>query len=102
MPSNETTDAPNFFDDLGHTETTKESLQASKYSDEKAARLDYLIHQTFEQNAAGKELMGIWKEALIMTPTASEGMGLLEVGIAEGHKRFIRAIILTIKRTENT
>ena len=35
-----------------------------------------------------------------MQPTAEGGMDQFEVGIREGQKSFIRAIILTIKKVE--
>ena len=55
----------------------------------------------FKQNEHGHELFKIWRENLIMQPTAEEGMELLAVGIREGQKRMIRGIALAITRTEN-
>ena len=90
----------NFFDDLNSGFDPAKASKIQKDSESKAARLDYLIHQTFEQNEAGKELLAIWKEALIMSATAESGMDKVVIGINEGQKRFIRGIILTINRVE--
>jgi hypothetical protein len=43
----------------------------------------------------------MWKEALILNSTAEPNMGYVEIGINEGQKRFIRQILLTIKRVES-
>ena len=90
----------NFFDDLVTTLDPAEALKQAKEAKVLAEKLDILIHRTFEQHQPGKELLGIWKEALIMQPTAEGGMDQFEVGIREGQKSFIRAIILTIKKIE--
>lgn len=64
-------------------------------------KVDQLIHRVFEQNAEGKELLAIWKEALIMTPTVTPNSTEFQAGIAEGNKEFIRNIYLTIKNIES-
>jgi hypothetical protein len=65
-------------------------------------KLDYLIHQTFYQNEAGRELLDLWvTNALIKTPTAMVGMSELEIGIAEGQKTFIRNLLLTVDKVNN-
>ena len=64
-------------------------------------RIDYLIHQIFKQNAAGGELLAIWKDAMIMTPTVMPGIDNFEAGINEGKKTFIRQILQTIESVEN-
>ncbi len=63
-------------------------------------KIDQLIHQVFEQTPQGKELINIWREALIMTPTVTPNSTQFQVGIAEGEKSFIRRICLTIKNVE--
>ena len=91
----------NAFDELG---TGFDPVEAKKQKDEmesKANKLDYLIHQTFCQNPSGAELLAMWKDSLIMAPTASPGDEMLQVGIAEGHKSFIRGILLTVRKVEN-
>lgn len=90
----------NFFDDLESGFDPAETLRQQKDHEAKAAKLDYLIHQTFEQNESGKELLEIWKESLVMQPTAESGMDQVGIGIREGQKRFIRGILLTINRVE--
>lgn len=84
----------NPFDELG---------AQPEYSDEMKAQFekrDELIHRVFEQSEAGKELLAMWQDALIMTPTAQPGDDLLTVGLNEGHKTFIRKIITTIRKVE--
>ena len=88
----------NFFDDLNTGFDPAEALRQQQDNEAKSNKIDYLIHRVFEQSEAGKELITKWKEALIMTPTADGGMDMLDVGIREGQKRFIRGILLTIKR----
>ena len=90
----------NFFDDLNANIDLPEALKQKKEWEEKARKLDYLIHQTFRQNESGKNLLEIWKESLLMQPGAVGGMDMVDIGIREGQKRFIRGIILTINRVE--
>ena len=91
----------NFFDRLGNNQlSSEEALRQTKEAEAKARRLDYLIHRVFEQNKEGAELLGIWKEALIMQPTVEAGMDNFEPGIREGQKSFIRGIFITIKKVE--
>jgi len=78
--------------------------ELAKIEAEKAAmwdNIDNLIHQVFEQNPKGKELLSIWKEALIMNPTVTPNSTPFQAGIAEGNKEFIRNIYLTIKNVES-
>lgn len=91
----------NFFDDLGENLDTQEAMKVAAGQKIAAERLDYLIHKIFEQSADGKELITLWKESLILTATADDGMDSVAIGIREGMKRFIRGIILTIRRVEN-
>lgn len=90
----------NFFDDLMAGSDPAEAMRQQKDYEAKAAKLHYLIHAVFEQNEKGKELIAIWKDALIMIPTADAGMDNIDIGIREGQKSFIRGIILTINRVE--
>jgi hypothetical protein len=90
----------NFFDELKTGLDPAEALKQLEESKAKSERLDFLIHRTFEQHAPGKELLGMWKEALIMQPTAEGGMDKIEIGTREGQKGFVRAIILTVKKVE--
>ena len=92
---------PNFFDDLKPIDFEA----ARKFQDDAQAKgenIDHLIHQTFAQNEAGVELLKLWKESLIMSSTAEEGSDLIAIGIKEGMNRFIRGIILTIRRVEKS
>jgi hypothetical protein len=90
----------NFYDDLQTGFDPAEALRQQKDDESGSERLDYLIHKVFEQTPEGKELIGKWKDALIMTPTVESGIDMAESGIREGQKRFIRGIILTINRVE--
>ena len=63
-------------------------------------KLDHLIHQVFEQNPQGQELLELWKDSLIMHPSVTASSTQFEAGIAEGKKEFIRNLILTIRTVE--
>jgi hypothetical protein len=89
----------NFFDELNPI-NIEESIKFQKHAEEKGKKLDYLIHKVFAQSDEGKELLEIWKESLIMSSTADEGQDMITIGINEGMKRFIRGVILTIRRVE--
>lgn len=91
----------NFFDELGIEVDQEEVRKQRAELQAKAEKIDYLIHAVFEQNEKGKELLAMWKEALILNSTAEPNMGYVEIGINEGQKRFIRQILLTIKRVES-
>ena len=84
----------NFYDDLSGFDL-EGAKRFKNESLEKGRHLDYLIHKVFAQNEAGVELLGIWKESLIMTPIQEH-----EYAVREGMNRFIRGILLTIKRVE--
>lgn len=91
----------NFFDDLNPIDTE----EVEKYNKEQQARgekIDFLVHKVFAQTDEGQELLTIWKESLMMQPTAEGGLDTVEIGIREGMKRFIRGIILTINRVEKS
>lgn len=83
----------NPFDELG--------ADAGPQDTENHNKLDYLIHKTFEQSESGRELLAIWKEALMMNPGASPGDDQIAIGINEGTKQFIRRIILTVRKVSN-
>ncbi len=93
-------DPKNFFDDLDSGFDPEEAQRQTDDNQAKAEKLDYLIHKVFEQNEEGRELLTIWAETLLMVAGAEAGMDQIDVGIREGYKRFIRNIILTIKRVE--
>ena len=84
----------NFYDDLsGFDIEGAKKLRAD--AKERGRHLDYLIHKVFAQNEAGVELLETWKESLIMTPIQEH-----EYAVREGMNRFIRGILLTVKRVE--
>lgn len=91
----------NFFDDLKGILSDEELKELESKQQAQAEKIDNLIHRVFAQNEHGKELLEIWQEALILNPTVVEGAGLESHGIEEGKKRFIRGILLTIRRVEN-
>lgn len=84
-----------YFDELGaepdYTDEQKEQFN----------KLDYLIHRTFAEMEDGRELLSLWEDALLLNSTAQPGDDLLQIGINEGQKTFIRNIILTIRKVEN-
>lgn len=92
----------NFFDELNSGVDVAEAQRQTEEANARAEKLDYLIHRVFQQNEDGQELLSIWKETLIMSVGADEGMDLVGIGIKEGYKRMIRNIILTIKRVEGS
>ncbi len=91
----------NPFDELYGFDPEAAEKQMEEYK-AKGERLDYLIHKVFAQNEDGAELYMLWRESLIMSPTAEEGMDMIGIGIREGTKTFIRKIGLTIKKVEET
>ncbi len=94
-------DEHNFFDDLNPI-SFEDALRFQRDAEDKGRKIDYLIHKTFAQSDSGSELLEVWKESLIMASTAEEGSDLVSIGIKEGMNRFIRGIILTIKRVETS
>ena len=91
----------NAFDDLGLDLNPEEIRKHEQEQEELYNRIDQLIHQTFAQTEPGAELLEIWTESLKMTPGPRHGMDKIEIGIIEGHKSFIRNILITIKKVEN-
>tara|TARA_R110002096_G_scaffold198724_2_gene382482 strand:+ start:773 stop:1072 length:300 start_codon:yes stop_codon:yes gene_type:complete len=91
----------NGFDSMGGIADPEELAIIEAQKKEMWNKVDQLIHRVFEQNAEGKELLAIWKEALIMTPTVTPNSTEFQAGIAEGNKEFIRNIYLTIKNIES-
>lgn len=85
----------NPYDDLG--------AQPEWNEDDKARydKLDYLIHKTFKQSPEGYELLELWTENLLMSPSFEAGDNDLVIGHKEGVKSFIRNIILTIRKVES-
>lgn len=94
MPDN------NFFDELIPNSEFSDIQEESKALEAERVKLDYLIHKVFKQNKDGKELLKIWEKTLMMKPGAEPGIDMIDVGIREGLKRFIRNLILTTQRVE--
>lgn len=91
----------NFFDDLDTGFDVKAAQRQAEDAKAKSEKLDHLIHQVFQQSKAGRELLDLWEQTLIMSSGAEPGMDMIGIGIQEGYKRFIRNIKLTVKRVEN-
>lgn len=91
----------NGFDEIRGIDNPEELAHLEAQKKEMWNKLDQLIHRVFEQNPAGKELLEIWKEALIMQPTVTPNSTQFQAGIAEGNKEFIRNIYLTIASVES-
>lgn len=92
----------NFFDNLDSFSSHEDVIKQNKILEEQANKLDYLIHKVFQQGQDGKDLLAIWGDTLMMSSGADAGMDLIDIGIKEGYKRFIRNIILTIKKVEGS
>ncbi len=90
----------NGFDQIGGIQDPQSVIDAQAKNKQMWKELEQLIHQVFEQNPQGKQLLSIWKEALIMSPTVTPNSTQFQAGIAEGNKEFIRNIHLTIKSVE--
>lgn len=91
----------NPFDNMGGIADPEELAKIEAEKSVMWDRLENLIHQVFEQNQQGKELLELWKDALIMNPTVTPNSTAFQAGIAEGNKEFIRNIYLTIKNVES-
>ena len=91
----------NFFDELIPVSDSEEAKKAMERQQADGARIDYLVHKVFAQSEEGKELLKVWRDALELTCVADHGMDMVGIGINEGQKRFIRGIILTIRRVED-
>lgn len=89
------------FDNIGGIADEEELERIKQANSVMWDKVENLIHQVFEQNPKGKELLSIWKEALIMNPTVTPNSTAFQAGIAEGNKEFIRNIYLTIKNVES-
>jgi len=90
----------NGFDQMGGIADPQSIADSQAKNKQMWNELEQLIHQVFEQNPQGKQLLSIWKEALIMSPTVTPNSTQFQAGIAEGNKEFIRNIYLTIKSVE--
>lgn len=88
------------FDEIGGIPDREELARIQAANSVMWNKLENLIHQVFEQNPQGKELLTIWKETLIMNPTVTPNSTAFQAGIAEGNKEFIRNIYLTVKKIE--
>ena len=64
-------------------------------------KLDTLIHIVFYQTDPGVELLNMWKRTTLMRSSTSSGNDLLNIGLEEGRKDFVRNIISTIEGVNN-
>lgn len=90
----------NPFDNMGGIPDPEDLARSKAENDALWTKVDHLIHRVFKQNEAGRELLEVWKNALIMTPTVTPNSTQFQAGIEEGKKEFIRKIHLTIKNVE--
>ena len=90
----------NGFDLIVGISDPSDIAKASAQQKEQFNKYNQLVHQVFEQNPQGKELLKIWKEALIMTATVTPSSTAHQCGIEEGKKEFTRNILLIIKSVE--
>ena len=94
-------DIDEFFESLTPAFDPEQIKAQRDQQAQKHERLDNLIHRTFRQSESGRELLQEWTQALIMSPTAKPGSDMVDIGIEEGKKAFIRGILLTVERVEN-
>ncbi len=91
----------NQFNPLDTENLNKEDINRLESEQQQAwDRANNLIHQVFEQNPKGKELLALWKDTLISVPTVTANITQFGAGIAEGKKSVVREIILAIKSVE--
>jgi hypothetical protein len=76
-------------------------LKQAKVFEQLVEKQAIRVHKVFAQNEDGRELLEIWKESLMMTPSASPNSTQIEIGIAEGIKQFVRNIIIQTKQFED-
>lgn len=89
----------NIFDQLGF-ESAEEMRKRINKEKADGEHIDHLVHRLFKQSEAGVELLAIWERSLLFVPTAAAGYDLVQIGINEGTKQFIRNIKLTIDKVE--
>ena len=78
------------------TENQKESQERLR----KQCIEDTKLVQEVFGTEAGERLLSRWKDLLINSPTAHAGDDLLSIGMNEGNKSFIRAILNAVKPLE--
>jgi hypothetical protein len=76
-------------------------LKQAKVFEQLVEKQAIRVHKVFAQNEDGRELLEIWKESLMMTPSAGPNSTQIEIGIAEGIKQFVRNIIIQTKQFED-
>lgn len=74
----------------------KKNSPLHKVLAEQQLRKQELVFKIFESSSDGRELLAIWRELEFKQPGARPGDGLLEVGMIEGSKAFVRDIVNTI------
>lgn len=90
----------NPYDNMtGIVATPEEAEKLNKENEAKYNRLDYLVHQTFNQTDSGRELLSLWQEEALMQPI--NGIDEYSRGKSEGMKQFIRNVIITVRRVAN-
>jgi len=97
---NQSREPVNGFDLIVGISDPTDIAKANAQQKEHFNKYNQILHQVFEQNPQGKELLNIWKEALIITPTVTPHSTQFQAGIEEGKKEFTRNILLAIKSVE--
>lgn len=72
---------------------------AAKEAKKQAMLESSLVYAVFD-TGPGKKLIAKWTELLVNYPSAKPGMDMLEIGMNEGEKRFVRSIINAINTHE--
>ena len=76
-----------------------EAQEAQKKFAEQCIKDTSLVYQVFSTEA-GKLLLERWKDILLWTPSAHAGSDMISIGMSEGQKHLIRAILYAIKTHE--
>jgi hypothetical protein len=76
-----------------------EAAKAQGEAKRRALLESALVYSVFS-TPQGQKLMEKWTDILLLTPGAQPGMDLLEIGIIEGQKAFVRSIKNAIKQHE--
>lgn len=80
-------------------EETELDLYAQKNED-LDNKVAHLTHRVFAQTEAGRELLEIWKQSVLMIPSDQFGMEPFNLGKHEGYNEHIRGIIRIINQVE--
>ena len=90
----------NFIDDFEVAQ--EKAREAQDRLIREGERRDSLIHRTFRQSEAGRELLEVWKEGILRTDVVRHGESHdpYDIGIEAGFQKFVRNIIKTCEKMD--